>query len=289
MKFLVPMVFNDPRHCCALARAADESGWDAATVSDHVVHPQSIRTPYPYTEDGSLRWEESAPWPDPWVTIAAMAAVTERLRFFTYVYVLPLRNPFQVAKTVGTAAVLSDGRIALGLGVGWMQEEFELLGQDFRRRGRRTDEMIEVMRKLWTGKMVEHHGRFYDFDPVRMLPAPQAPIPLYVGGLSEPALRRAARLGDGWLSDVHPARELAEIAERLRGYRREYGRSEEPFQIIAACVDAFDVDAYQRLEERGITHLMAVPWLLYGKPADSLEAKRDAIRRFADDVILKMR
>ncbi len=218
-----------------------------------------------------------------------MAAVTERLRFFTYVYVLPLRNPFQVAKTVGTAAVLSGGRVALGMGVGWMQEEFELLGQDFRRRGRRTDEMIEVMRKLWTGEMVEHHGRFYDFDPVRMLPAPQAPIPLYVGGLSEPALRRAARLGDGWLSDVHPARELAEIAERLRGYRREYGRSEEPFQIVAACKDAFDVDAYQRLEERGITHLMAVPWLLYGKPADSLEAKRDAIRRFADDVILKMR
>ncbi len=289
MKFVVPMAFSDPGHYCALARAADESGWDAAAVSDHVVHPQAIRSAYPYTKDGSLRWDETAPWPDPWLAIAAMAAVTERLRFFTFVYVLPLRNAFQVAKTVGTAAVLSGGRVALGLGVGWMQDEFELLGQDFRRRGRRADEMIEILRKLWTGEMVEHHGRFYDFEPVRMLPAPADRIPLYVGGLSEPALRRAARLGDGWLSDLHTAGELGEIAARLAGYRREYGRSGEPFEVIAACKDAFDLDAYRRLEERGITQLMTVPWLLYGKPAAALQAKCDAIRRFADDVILKMR
>ncbi len=122
-----------------------------------------------------------------------------------------------------------------------------------------------------------------------MLPAPAERIPLYVGGLSEPALRRAARLGDGWLSDLHTARELGEIAARLEGYRREYGRSGEPFEVIAACKDAFDLDAYRRLEERGVTQLTTVPWLLYGKPADALQAKCDAIRRFADDVILKMR
>ncbi len=289
MKFVLPMVFNDPGHYCGLARAADQSGWEAASVSDHVVHPQAIRTPYPYTKDGSLRWEESAPWPDPWLAIAAMAAVTERLRFFTYVYVLPMRNPFQVAKTVGTAAVMAGGRVALGLGVGWMKDEFELLGQDFHNRGRRADEMIEILRKLWTGAMVEHHGRFYDFEPVRMLPAPASKIPLYVGGLSEPALRRAARLGDGWLSDVHSTRELGEFAGRLRAYREECGRSGEPFHVIAACRDAFDVDAYRRLQEVGVTHLMAIPWLLQGRRGDSLEEKQDAIRRFADDVILKMR
>jgi probable F420-dependent oxidoreductase len=283
------MAFSHPAHCCALARTAEQSGWDCVAVSDHVVHPEHIRSTYPYTPDGALRWQPDAPWPDPWVTIGAMAAATQELRFFTNIFVLPMRNPFLVAKAVGTAALLSGGRVALGIGVGWMEDEFELLGQDFKTRGRRTNEMIEVMRKLWAGGMVEHHGTFYAFDRLQMSPACPYAIPLYGSGLSEPALRRAAALCDGWISDIHTTAELRAIVARLRGYLGEAGRSGDEFSIIAAVSDAFDADAIRRLGEFGVTHYTTMPWLLYGGGMDALEHKLAALRRFAEEVIAKVR
>jgi probable F420-dependent oxidoreductase len=270
-----------------MARAAEESGWDAVAISDHLAHPERIESPYPYTRDGSIRWSEATAWPDPWVSIGAMAAVTERLRFVTNVYVLALRNPFLAAKAIATAAALSGDRVAVGVGVGWMKEEFALAGQDFHTRGRRTDEAIEVLRKLWSGAYVAHRGRCFEFGRVRMLPAPAAPIPIYGGGLSEPALRRAARL-DGWISDIHTSAELREIAATLRRYRAEAGRAESPFALVAACADAFDADAIRRLADAGVTHYATAPWLLYGGSWDSLADKVDGMRRFADPVIAKL-
>jgi len=289
VKFVVPMAFSHPAHCCTLARTAEESGWDCVAVSDHVVHPEQIRSTYPYTPDGTPRWQPDAPWPDPWVTIGAMAASTQQLRFFTNIFVLPMRNPFLVAKAVGTASLLSGGRVALGIGVGWMEDEFELLGQDFKTRGRRTNEMIEVMRKLWAGGMVEHHGKFYAFDRLQMSPACPYAIPVYGSGLSEPALRRAAALCDGWISDIHTMAELREIAARLRGYRREAGRSGDEFSIIAAVSDTFDADGIRRLGEFGVTHYTTMPWLFYGAGMDALEHKLAGLRRFAEQVIAKVR
>jgi probable F420-dependent oxidoreductase len=289
VKFVLPTAFSPAEHYVPLAAAADAAGWDAVSVSDHVLHVVERRTPYPYTADGALRWEETAPWPDPWVAIGAMAAATARVRFFTNVYVLPMRNPFAAAKAIGTAAALSGGRVTLGIGVGWQREEFELLGADFATRGRRTDELVEILRRLWSGERVEFHGHHYDFGPVRMLPAPPGPVPIVLGGLSEPALRRAARLGDGWISDLHTTRELAEAIGRLRAYREECGRGAEPFEIFAACSDAFGVEGARRLEEVGVTHLLTLPWLFYGGATDRLDRKCLGIQRFADDVIAKLR
>jgi probable F420-dependent oxidoreductase len=288
MKFCCSLAFQDPTHFVALAKTAEECGWDYLMLSDHVAHPEKIRSPYPYTADGAPRWEAPAPWPDPWVAVGAMAAVTERLRFMTAVYVLPLRNPFVVAKAVGTAALLSGGRVTLGVGAGWMEEEFELLGQDFRRRGARMDEMVEVMRKLWAGGMTEHHGEFYDFDRLQMSPAVAEHIPIYSGGLSPAALRRVGRISDGWISDIHSTDELREIVKRLRAQRAGYGREDEPLDVVAACSDAFDPDGYRRLEELGVTHLQTMPWMFYGLDANSLEGKLEGLRRFAEDVIAKM-
>ena len=288
MQFIVSTAFCPPSDYLPLAQASDRFGYDYVTVSDHVAHPMKIDSPYPYTDDGSLRWEEQTPWLDPWVAIGAMAAVTENIRFVTNIFVLPMRNPFLAAKAIGTAAVLSGDRISLGLGVGWMKEEFVLTGEDFHTRGRRADEMVEVMCKLWSGERVEHHGRYYDFDPVRMTPAPARPIPIYVGGLSEAALRRAARIGDGWVSDMHTIEEFREIIGRLRQYREEYGRADEPLQVIAACTDAADVDGYRRLEDVGVTHLQTMPWVFYGKD-ESLDYKRTGLERFANDILAKMR
>ncbi|RIL06469.1 MAG: LLM class F420-dependent oxidoreductase [Proteobacteria bacterium] len=288
MQFVIPTAFSPASQLAEMAVLAEQNGIDAVAISDHVAHPETIASRYPYTKDGGIRWTEDTAWPDPWVTIGAMAAVTTGLRFVTNVYVLALRNAFVAAKTIATAAALSGDRVALGVGVGWCAEEFALAGQDFRTRGARTDEMIEVLRKLWSGAYVEHHGRFHDFGRVRMLPAPAAPIPIYGGGLSEPALRRAARL-DGWISDLHSTAELREIADTLRRYRADCGRAGEPFHLIAACTDAFDAGAIQRLEEIGVTHYATAPWILYGGKWDSLPDKRDGLRRFADEVIAKLR
>jgi probable F420-dependent oxidoreductase len=288
MKFFCSLAFNDPTHLCSLARKAEECGWDGVMIPDHVAHPERIESPYPYTEDSQPRWEAPAPWPDPWVAVAAMAAVTERIRFTTGIYVLPMRNPFLVAKAVGTAAVLSDNRVTLGIGVGWMKEEFDLLEQSFRNRGRRMDEMVQVMRKLWAGGMVEHHGEFYDFDRLQMSPAVSRPIPIYSGGLSEPALRRVGRLSDGWISDLHTADELREIISQIRSYREEYGRADAPLDIVAACTDAVDVDGYRRLEEVGVTHIQTMPWILYGLSGDVLEEKCEGLARFGEEVITKL-
>ena len=289
MKFAMSMAFSDPAHWLPMAVAADEAGWDLALVSDHVVHPETIESPYPYTDDSKPRWDAPTPWPDPWVAIGAMAALTRRLRFCTGIYVLPMRNPFVVAKAVGTAAVLSGNRVSLGVGVGWMKEEFDLLEQPFARRGRRADEMLEVMRKLWSGGVVEHHGEFYDFAPLSMNPAPSKPVRVIVGGLSEPALSRAARLGDGWISDMHSTQEMREIATRLHALRREAGRADEPFDIVGACIDATDVDGYRRVADAGVTTLQTMPWLFYSGLTDDLQKKLDGIRRFADDVFPKLR
>jgi probable F420-dependent oxidoreductase len=288
MKFAVSMAFSDPSHWLPMARAADEHGWDLILVSDHVVHPEAIESPYPYTDDGKPRWDSPTPWPDPWVAVGAMAAVTERIRFCTGIYVLPLRNPFVVAKAVGTAAVLSGDRVTLGMGVGWMKEEFDLLEQPFARRGKRADEMVEVMRKLWTGDVVEHHGEFYDFAPLRMTPAPSRPVPIVVGGLSKPALRRAARIGDGWISDLHTLEGLREICGTLGTLRQEAGRAERPFDVIAACTEAFDADGYKRVRDAGVTTLQTMPWYFYGGQTEDVEKKVDGIKRFADDIFPKL-
>ena len=288
MKFVTSLAFADSSHLVPIAQAADEAGYDYVSLSDHVVHPERLSTPYPYTEDGERRWPAFTAWPDPWVAVGAMAAVTTRLRFYTSVYVPVLRSPFQVAKTVGTAAVLSGDRVALGIGAGWSRDEFELMEQRFDGRGKRLDETLEILRKLWAGGWVEHHGEHYDFDRLEMSPAPRQPVPIFVGGFAKPALRRAATVGDGWISDLHTRAELEELIPEVLRLRREAGRADDPFTILVSCSDVWDLDGYRALEDLGATHLVTFPWVFYGAADDDLPAKLDGLRRFADDVVQKM-
>lgn len=287
MKFVVSAAFNDPDHLLELAVSAEECGFEAMAFPDHVVHPERLDTPYPYTEDGSRRWEAFTPWVDPWVAISACAAVTTRLRFTNNVFVLAMRNPFLAAKAIATAAVLSRGRVTLTLGVGWSNVEYALMGQDFKTRGRRTDEMIEVLRKLWTGEMVSHEGPFYPFDALESNPTPPERIPIWVGGFAEPALRRAAR-NDGWLSDLQTTAEIAECIGKVRAFRAETGRGDEPFDVLASASDAFTLDGYRRLADVGVTHVLTLPWIFTHGNTLVLQEKKDGMRRFADDVIAKL-
>ena len=289
MQFLTGFVWIDPTQYVALARTAESCGWDGVVLSDHLVHVETIQTPYPYAEGGQRPWQASDPYPDVWVATGAMAAATERIRFYQGVYVVPMRDVFALARALGTAALLSGGRVSLGLGLGWMREEFDLVGQPFAGRAARAEEMVAVMRKLWTGEMVEHHGAHYDFPRLQMSPAVPGRIPIFVGGRSDAALRRVARFGDGWIPDILSLDALADGIAKIRRYRAEAGRADAPLEVIGAPKDAFDVDAYRRMEEVGVTHLWMIPWLLYGGDTASLAVKQDALKRFADEVIAKMR
>jgi probable F420-dependent oxidoreductase len=287
MKFVLSGSFTPVAHLPALAVAADNAGWDMITLSDHTVNPETLSVPYPYTPDGARRWPEFTDWPDQLVMMGAFATITKRLRFTTNAFVLPMRNPFLVAKAVSTAAIVSDNRVVLTIGVGWSKDEFELLGQDFRTRGKRTDEMIEIMRLLWTGQYVEYHGRYYEFGRIEMNPPPTAPIPIWVGGISEPALRRCARIADGWLSDLQSAAEIVASIAKIRECRKEYGREPNDFDVLATPMDVFDVDGYRRLEDQGVTRILTQPWQIYSPGTKDLQLEKDAIARYAEDVIAK--
>lgn len=284
MRFSVSSAFLDFPEVIALARAADEIGYHGMALSDHVINLEQLRTPYPYTPDGQRRWQPFTPWLDPWVTIGALSAVTQRLNFFTSVYVLPMRNPLVVAKAVGTAAVVSGNRVQLGIGTGWCEEEFELLEQPFARRGKRTDEMIELLHAMWQPGWVEHHGEFYDIPRLEMTPVPTERVPILVGGISDVALRRAAR-HDGWLSDFLFLDGVAEVRTKLDRWRAEYGRSEEPFSMVASLMDAITPDDFRRAAADGVTDVLTMPWMFYAGPDATLDEKVESLGRYFEDVV----
>ena len=283
MRFAVVGAFLPTEELVPIAQAADELGYAGFAIADHVVDLETLTTPYPYEADGSRRWDPSTEWPDPWVLVGALSAVTTRLTFFTSIYVAALRSPYQVAKSVGTAAVLSGGRVRLGVGVGWCREEFELLGQDFGTRGRRTDAALDLLGELWTSDWVESDGPFYPTPRLTMRPRPAGPVPILVGGMSEVALRRAARY-DGWIGDVCSTDAAISHATRLRELRADLGRDGEP-DVVVALDDALTVDDFARAAAGGITDVMTMPWLYYSGFRATLDQKIDGLRRFADDVV----
>ena len=286
MKFALSTAFTTVSHIPELAITADQSGWAMITLSDHVVNPETLKTPYPYTPDGSRRWPEFTDWPDQLVTMGAMATITKRIRFTTNAFVLPMRNPFIVAKALSTISVLSNNRIVPSFGIGWSRDEFELLGQDFSTRGKRCDEMLEIMRLLWTGKYVSYQGKHYQFERVEMNPTPAGYIPFWIGGISEPALQRAAR-HDGWLTDWQPSADILASIARIKELRAANGRSHLPYDVMATPSDVFDVDGYRRLEDQGVTHILTQPWMIYHPGTKDLQQQKDSVLRYADEVIAR--
>jgi alkanesulfonate monooxygenase SsuD/methylene tetrahydromethanopterin reductase-like flavin-dependent oxidoreductase (luciferase family) len=210
-----------------------------------------------------------------------MAAVTSKIKLYTSVLKLPIRHPLLVAKTVGSAAVLSGNRVGLGVGLSWIPEEFTWCQTEYATRGERVDEAIGILRALFAGGMVEHHGKHYDFGRLQMSPAPTAPVPIYVGGHSEPALKRAARLADGWTAAMITQSETKKVVDRLRVLRAEYGRADVPFEIQVSSIDTFDADGYRRLEDIGVTEVITQPWMFYDGLDATLDQKKASIDRFA--------
>ncbi|MCP5043228.1 MAG: LLM class flavin-dependent oxidoreductase, partial [bacterium] len=197
----------------------------------------------------------------------------------------PLRNPIEVAKSTSTLGVLSNDRFALGIGAGWMKEEFETMGVDFKTRGKRLDEMLEVLHKLWSGDVVEHHGEHFDFRPLSMCPVPAGGVPVWVGGISGLALRRAARLGDGWLGSGQTPDEAVELLGKITALRKEYGRENEPFESIIPLVTPPTPDDLKRIEDAGATGTVSYPFPYTIGPGTTLDQKRAYLEGFANSVM----
>lgn len=253
MRFWQCLAMMNLKELPRLARHAESLGFEGITLGEHLVTFASQYDRYDYSADSQILWNPETDWPDPWVQIGALAQVTTRLRFLTTVYVLPLRDPFNAAKAIATAAQISEGRVLLGVGVGWQATEFEVVGHDFKTRGRRTDEMLALMKKLWTGQVIEHAGEFHRMPPLQMSPGLDHPLPILVGGVSPAALERAAR-HDGWTGAQHSVAELEGMIATMRDLRAAQGRSMAGFEIATSLRDGSDA-SIEGAREAGVTLL----------------------------------
>ena len=287
MEFWQAISYAPPEQLVGIARAAEACGFTGLAIPDHVVTPVRVASRYPYAADGEIFWDPAAPYPEPWILASVLAQATRQLRFVTYVYVLPLRDPFTVAKSVSTAAIASHDRVVLGVGAGWMEDEFRALGRPFRDRGRRMDDMLVVIRKLLAGGVVEHHSEFHDFAPLQLAPVPARRVPIWVGGHSDAALRRAAR-ADGWLGVNYDEGEVAPILARLGRYRAELGRGAAPFAVTLAPNAPPTPDLCRRLAGLGVTGVVIPTWLARGEEPSTLEHKAATMSRIAEEVISEL-
>jgi probable F420-dependent oxidoreductase len=301
MKFWQSIAWAESEQLTEIAKFAEEVGFQGVINAEHVFLTKRTQSRYPYSADGKMPHDLDYAYPDTWASFGAMAAVTTRLHFTSSVYLLPLRSPLDVAKAAGTVALISGNRVAIGFGVGWLKEEFDAMDVDFDTRGRRTDEMIEVMRELWRGGVVSHHGEFFDFTEIELAPVPTQPVPFYCGGKSRAALRRAATLCDGYIGVPGPVEEVPALLGELNRLRREAGRDHLPFETIVAIrpfVPPPDVDTFKRLEELGVTATFCAPFdaggtdrgrttSLLGRTS-TIEEKKRVMEQYARTIIHKM-
>jgi probable F420-dependent oxidoreductase len=296
MRFHQAVTFLPLEEILILSAACDEMGYSGIYFSDHLFNPRDLASRYTYSKapDGAPFWEKETEWPDPMCLISALSAVTTNLLFTTGIYIAPVRDLITVAKSVGTAAVLSNNRVRLGVGVGWCEEEYVQTGQDFRSRGKRLNDMIPALRALWNGGWVEYHGSHYDVPACQMNPSPTLPVPILCGGESEAALLRASTLCDGWINTgaALPDEALVQVGT-IKDALKRAGRHNEPFSIYLAVRAIPDLDLYRRLEDAGVTDLLCAPWMaVQAKDGDTPEsihtARVAACEQFAVQIIAAM-
>jgi probable F420-dependent oxidoreductase len=277
--FYVAASHRPPPEFVEVARIVEELGFDGVSIADHLFVPAAPPRDYPYSPDGRPPFDVGTPWPDALILAAAAATVTRRLQFVTGVYILPLRHPLIVARAAATVEALAPGRLQLGVGVGWMREEFDAMQVDFAMRGALADEAIELLRKLWAGGLVHHDGPNYPLEPLYFEPHPTRPIPIFIGGSSRPALERAARHGNGYIATPSSMEDLYAVTDQVRRLRATFGLKDEPYSIRARPTDAVSADEYRRLLDAGIDSFV-IP-ALSGTPSEV----RAKLEQFAADVI----
>lgn len=286
MDFTVAVAMTTPEHFTALARTAEECGYAQIAVPDSSFWSEQVSDAYPYTADGGRMWDEQTPFAEPFMAVAAMGAVTSRIRFLTHVIKVGVRNPLLLAKQVSTAALLTSNRFTFGAGIGWLKEEFEWCGQQYEGRGKRVDEALDAINAVLTGAWTEYDGEHVRFGRLKMPPAPSEPVPVWIGGHTPVALRRTVRFGQGWTSAMITLVDFQQVHAELTGMLRAAGRDPDGFAFQVASADRYGLDGYRELAAAGTTDIVTVPWLFYGVPMDGpLEAKQDGLRQFAAEII----
>ncbi len=287
MRFSYAESMTEPLFYAPLAAAAEEAGYDSMVIPDSICYPRHSDSVYPFNPDGSREFLEDKPFLEPFSLIPALGAVTTRLRFVTFVLKLPVRDPLLTAKQATSTAVLTGGRLVLGVGTSPWREDYEVLGIDWASRGRRMDESIAILRGLAAGGYFEYRGKVFDLPPVKIAPVPSEPIPVLIGGHSDAALRRAARVGDGWLHGGGDPADLPGLLDRLARFRREEGTEGRPFEVHVISADAYTPDGVRRLEDQGVTDLIVgFRWpYVTGPDPEPLEDKLAHLRSFADTII----
>jgi len=289
VKFGYSLFGVGPRHYATVAREVESAGFESIWMPEHLIMPVSVPPTYPYTDHGTGEAPIGSETPlyDPWVALSFMAAATTTLRLATNVFVLPLRHPIAVARSVVTLDRVSGGRVTVGIGVGWLADEFDVMKLSFAERGRRTDEAIEIIRRLWTETGdIEHHGTYFDFPAVRFQPKPvQKPsIPIEVGGTSKPALRRAGRLGDGWIEMATPDLDTLRSSLAVIGEERlRAGRDHLPFEVTWSAPSPTPDDV-RRAADAGVTRIICGPRSERITP----EVVHDYVSRLQDEVISRL-
>ena len=256
MKFSYQVGMCEPDHYLPLARAAEEAGFHGLTIPDSICYPQEASSRYPYNKDGSREFLESVPFVESLIAVAAMAAVTQKIELATFVYKLAVRQAPVVAKQVQGIQVLSGNRFVFGVGISPWEEDFAVCDVPWDKRGQHLDEQIDILRGLESGDFFAYHGELHDMPANKMCPVPSRPTPILIGGHAEPALRRAARVGDGWMCAGADLAQLRAYIGRLHQLREEYGTADRPFRVYTTGQDAFTPDGIARLEEIGVTDVV---------------------------------
>ncbi|BBX66006.1 hypothetical protein MSAS_51800 [Mycobacterium saskatchewanense] len=292
MRFTFTDVMTRSEYLPRLAVAAEAAGYDGFTIPDSIGYPEHSDAIYPYTADGDRSFLEGKEFIEPFVLAAFLGAITERIRFNTFVVKFPLRAPVLAAKQAFSVARMTGNRLGLGVGIGTSPypDDYLMAGVDPAHKGARMDEAIEIFRGLESGEFFEFHGRFYDIPSLKVCPVPGRPIPLLVGGHSGAALRRAATRGDGWMHAGGPTDGLESMLGKLRSFRAEAGKANDAFEIHAVSPDARTVDGCRRLEDIGVTDVLVGFRNPYVKGDDmqSLADKLARLERFADEIISKV-
>ena len=270
-----------------LAKAAEQLGFDGFTMPDSICYPKEADTKYPYNADGSRNFLEGTPFIEPFIAIPAMAAVTETLRFSTSVVKLPIRNPIIVAKQLTSMQVMTNNRFAFGIGLSPWQEDFDICGEQWEGRGKRFDEMIDIIRGLHSGDYFGYDGEYYQIPAHKMCPVPEKSTPMLIGGHAKPALKRAARIGDGWVHAGGDYETLKAYIDEINAYREEYGTRDKPFEVHAITSEAYNVDGVKRLEDIGVTECIIAFRNPYEGEQDtsSVEDKVKMMQWFAENII----
>ena len=288
MRFSLQVGMCDADHYLPMAKAAEEAGYDGLAIPDSICYPQEASSKYPYNKDGSREFLESIPFVESLIAVSAMAAVTERIRFATFVYKLAVRQAPVVAKQVQGIQALSGNRFDFGIGISPWEEDFAVCEVPWEKRGKRFDEQIAIMRGLESGDFFGFEGEMLQMPANKMCPVTGVPTPLLIGGHAEPALKRAARLGDGWMCAGADMTQLKAYIDRINQLREEYGTADRPFRIFTTGQDAFTMEGISKLEEIGVTDVIIGFRNVYEmEPDKSLGEKIAMLNWYAGEFIKK--